>query len=96
MREVSSRFLSEDERVAIADLHRRGLGVRAIAAEVGRSPATISRELRRNLDPTSSRPIANTISAAVPSTMTRRIQYTRAGARRGLRICSRDWAMPER
>ena len=54
-REISPRFLSEDERVAIADLHRRGLGVRAIAAEVGRSPATISRELRRNLDPTSSR-----------------------------------------
>jgi len=51
VREISSRFLSEDERVAIADLHRRGLGVRAIAAEVGRSPGTISRELRRNLDP---------------------------------------------
>ncbi len=52
-REISSRFLSEDERVTIADLHRRGRGVRAIAREVGRSPATISRELRRNLDPTS-------------------------------------------
>jgi transposase, IS30 family len=49
-REVSPRFLAEDERVAIADLHRRGRGVRAIAREVGRSPATISRELRRNLD----------------------------------------------
>ena len=52
-REISSRFLSEDERVGIADLRRRGLGVRAIAAATGRSPATISRELRRNLDPTS-------------------------------------------
>jgi transposase, IS30 family len=51
VREISTRFLSEDERVAIADLRRRGLGVRAIAAEVGRSPGTISRELRRNLDP---------------------------------------------
>jgi IS30 family transposase len=52
-REISSRFLSEDERVGIADLRRRGLGVRAIAAATGRRPATISRELRRNLDPTS-------------------------------------------
>jgi len=50
-REVSSRYLSEDERVVIADLHRQGRGVRAIAAELGRSPATISRELRGNRDP---------------------------------------------
>src|ERR671910_2369614 len=53
VREVSSRFLSEDERVTIADLHRRGRGARAIAREVGRDPATISRELRSNLDPAS-------------------------------------------
>ncbi len=51
-REVSARYLSEDERVAIADLHRGGHGVRAIAMCLGRSPATISRELRRNRDPT--------------------------------------------
>ena len=38
VREVSPRFLSEDERVAIADLHRRGRGARAIAREVGRRP----------------------------------------------------------
>ena len=42
--EVSPRYLSEDERVAIADLHRRGDTVRAIAADLGRSPSTISRE----------------------------------------------------
>jgi IS30 family transposase len=53
VREISLRFLSEDERVVIADLHRRGLAVRAIAAATRRSPATISRELRRNLDPAS-------------------------------------------
>jgi IS30 family transposase len=52
-REVSSRYVSEDERVRIADLHRQGRGVRAIAAVVGRSPATVSRELRRNRDPDS-------------------------------------------
>jgi transposase, IS30 family len=49
--EISPRYLSEDERVRIGDLDRRGRTVRAIAAELGRSPATVSRELRRNLDP---------------------------------------------
>jgi IS30 family transposase len=49
-REISPRYLSEDERVRIGDLHRQGLGVRTIAGEVGRSPATVSRELRRNAD----------------------------------------------
>ena len=52
-REISPRYLSEDERVTIADLRRRGHTVRAIAQELGRSPATVSRELRRNLDPDS-------------------------------------------
>ncbi len=49
--EVSPRFLSEDERVRIADLRRAGLGVRAIAGQLGRSPSTVSRELRRNCEP---------------------------------------------
>jgi transposase len=48
---ISARYLSEDERIRIGDLHRQGLGVRAIASEVDRSPATVSRELRRNADP---------------------------------------------
>lgn len=50
-REISPRYLSEDERIQIADLHRAGLGVRAIAEQLGRSPSTISRELRRNCHP---------------------------------------------
>jgi transposase, IS30 family len=50
-REISPRYLSEDERVRIADLRRAGNGVRAIAESAGRSPSTISRELRRNRDP---------------------------------------------
>ncbi len=45
-REISPRYLSEDERVRIADLQRHGRSVRAIAAELGHSPATTSRELR--------------------------------------------------
>lgn len=47
---VSERFLSEDERIVIADL----CGPRspcAFARELGRDPATISREVRRNRDP---------------------------------------------
>jgi len=47
---ISSRYLSEDERVRIGDLQRRGYTVRAIAIDLGRSPATVSRELRRNRD----------------------------------------------
>ena len=44
------RYLSLDERTVIADLRREGCSLRRIAAELGRSPATISRELRRNAD----------------------------------------------
>jgi IS30 family transposase len=47
-REISPRYLSEDERVRIADLRHARYTVRAIAEELGRSPSTISRELRRN------------------------------------------------
>jgi IS30 family transposase len=52
-RKISARYLSEDERGRIADLRRAGDGVRAIAITVARSAATVSRELRRNTDPTS-------------------------------------------
>jgi IS30 family transposase len=44
------RYLSLDERMVIADLRRERRTVREIAGELGRSPATISRELRRNVD----------------------------------------------
>jgi IS30 family transposase len=50
-RERHPRYLSLEERMAIADLRREKKGVREIAAEIGRSPATVSRELRRNTDP---------------------------------------------
>jgi IS30 family transposase len=49
--EISDRYLSEDERVTIADLRRQGLSMRAVAEKIGRSPSTVSRELRRNQDP---------------------------------------------
>ncbi|WP_280311178.1 IS30 family transposase [Nocardia abscessus] len=43
-----SRYLSFAEREEIAFLKAQGGGVRAIAMALGRSPSTISRELRRN------------------------------------------------
>ena len=48
VRQVSARYLSQDERFLIADLRREGASIRAIAAELGRAASTISRELRRN------------------------------------------------
>jgi transposase, IS30 family len=48
VREISSRFLSQDERIEIADLRHAGPGIRQIARLLGRALSTISRELRRN------------------------------------------------
>lgn len=44
----SGRYLSFREREEIAILNSQGAGVREIARRLGRSPSTISRELRRN------------------------------------------------
>jgi len=48
VREVSARYLSQDERIELADLRHAGLSIRQIADQLGRAPSTISRELRRN------------------------------------------------
>ena len=45
---ASGRYLSFAEREEIAMLRACGAGVREIARQLGRSPSTISRELRRN------------------------------------------------
>jgi IS30 family transposase len=45
---LSGRYLSFAEREEIAVLRARACGVREIARQLGRSPSTISRELRRN------------------------------------------------
>lgn len=44
----SERYLSLLERQRIATLRRQGLSMREIARRLGRSPSTISREVRRN------------------------------------------------
>jgi IS30 family transposase len=48
LRPASGRYLSFAEREEIALLRAGGAGVREIARQLGRSPSTISRELRRN------------------------------------------------
>jgi transposase, IS30 family len=48
---IDPRFLSVQEREMIRDLQTAGTSVRAVAQALGRSPSTISRELRRNTDP---------------------------------------------
>lgn len=45
---ISGRYLSFEEREEIALLKAQGAGIREIARQLGRSPSTISRELRRN------------------------------------------------
>src|SRR5947207_1984947 len=47
----SARYLDREERYEIARLREAGLGVREVAARLGRSPSTISRELARNAGP---------------------------------------------
>jgi IS30 family transposase len=47
-RQVSGRYLSLEERLAIADMYLHDTGVREIAAALNRAPSTISRELERN------------------------------------------------
>ena len=49
--EYDSRYLTLDQRCEIGRLHDHQWTVRAIAGRLGRSPSTISRELRRNRDP---------------------------------------------
>jgi transposase, IS30 family len=47
----SARYLGVEERIYIADRLLEGASVRAIAAGLGRSPSTVSREVRRNAQP---------------------------------------------
>ncbi len=70
---ASGRYLSFAEREEIALVRARGAGVREIARQLGRSPSTISRELRRNaatrgggLEYRDHRPVARRHAGAAP------------------------------
>ncbi len=52
---ISPRFLSEDERIVIADSVLAGRSVRDIARQLHRSPSTVCREVKRNRDPATGR-----------------------------------------
>ena len=52
---ISGRFLSQDERVLIADMLLAGDSVRSIASALGRAPSTVSREIKSNADPATGR-----------------------------------------
>ena len=54
-RVISPKYLSEDERVQIAAALQAGASLRQIAAALGRSPSTVSREVWRNRSPRSAR-----------------------------------------
>lgn len=47
-KQLDPRFLSLEEREQIRDLLRDGVSMRRIAAQLGRAPSTISREVTRN------------------------------------------------
>jgi IS30 family transposase len=47
----SARYLDRDDRYEIARLRGQGFSLRQVAARIGRSPSTVSRELARNADP---------------------------------------------
>jgi transposase, IS30 family len=47
----SARYLDREERYELARLRECGCSIRQIAARLGRSPSTVSRELARNADP---------------------------------------------
>ncbi|MCX5161224.1 IS30 family transposase [Streptomyces sp. NBC_00264] len=74
----TSRFLTETERIHIADRLREKATIRRIACELGRSPSTISREVRRNR-----RPMPNGGFAYQPFHAHRRAERRRARPKTG-------------
>jgi IS30 family transposase len=48
---ISPRFLTQDDRIAIADGLQAGIAVKPIAASIGKSFQTVYREIRRNSKP---------------------------------------------
>ena len=81
------RQITSGERYAIAALRKRKLSIRAIAAELGRSPSTISREVRRNLSTQRrySPPKADSYAVA-----------RRRRSRRNSHFSTDDWRLVER
>ena len=69
--------LQPEERLTIASLHLQGSSIRAMARILGRSPATVSRELTRNSSPAG--------YASVPAEALRAAR--RSAGRRPTKLC---------
>ncbi len=61
-----------EERYAINVMRKQRYSIRAIAAEIGRAPSTISRELRRNLRPPAATSRASRLLRRRPASRSRR------------------------
>lgn len=92
-RERSDRYLSLLERQRIATLRRQRLLIREIARQLGRSPSTISRELRRN---SASHDVGGYDGDLAHSRARERLERPRAAGSRRSRGCGRpfrhDWS----
>ena len=62
---ISSRFLSQDDRIEVADGLARGEPVKEIASRIGKSFQSVYREIARNRNPTA--PISRTTPITRPT-----------------------------
>jgi IS30 family transposase len=79
--------ITQEERYRIAEMRRLRLSIRAIAAELGRAPSTVSRELARN------RRADGFYRAHTAGEKTR---ARRRRSRRGVRVAPETWSEVER
>jgi hypothetical protein len=77
IRTISARYLSQYERVLVADLRRHDLTVRAIAAELGRAPSTYEQDDGARLETGDALPV---VGAGSSSDLQSALPMTRAFA----------------
>ena len=80
------RQITSGERYVIQALRKQGLSLTAVAQQVGRCPATISRELRRNL---------SSQGRYTPFKADQRARARRSRSRRNAHFGSEDWVLVE-
>lgn len=85
-----SQYLSLLERQRIATLRSRRLTVRDIARRIGRAPSTVSRELRRNMQPHDGGAFDGELAHARARENARRTRPSRLGTDAGLREVVQD------
>lgn len=78
--------ITSEERYVIQALRKQGLSRSAIARQVGRSPSTISRELRRNL---------SSQGRYTPAKADQKARARRSRSRRNAHFAAADWLLVE-